>query len=146
MSFERDAEGVSPVIGVLLMMVIAVILAAVIGSFVFQANPIKKGVELYFVNVEAHTDGWINCTATGSDNVTISSLKILVNNQFFTPNNTNTIIDGRPHAAGLNDRIHGGVQIAIKSSSGYSSGQNIRLTISDIASGMLLSDLTVKVK
>ncbi len=98
------------------------------------------------MNVEAYTNGWINCTAVGRENVTVSSLKILIDDRFFNANNTNMVIDGKPYAAGLNDRIYGGAQIAMKSSNSYVAGQNIRLTISDTNSGTLLCDVVVKVK
>ena len=140
-----DERAITSVLGALLLVMMVMAIAGLVASSLFEKNLVKKGVELYFVNVEANTNGWINCTATGRDNVTISSLKMLVNNELFIANNTNMLIDGKPYAAGSNDRIYGGAQIAIRGSAGYSSGQDIRLTVSDTASGTLLCDVAVRV-
>jgi FlaG/FlaF family flagellin (archaellin) len=147
MNFREDAGAIiSTVLGVLLLVLITVVLAGLISVYLVQTTSIKKGVELYFIDVEVDANGWINCTATGSDNVSLSSLKILINDEIFQPNNTNTLINGKNYAIGSNDRIYGGARIAMKSAASYSQGQYIRLTISDINSGTLLYDKAVKVK
>lgn len=144
MNFRENARAISTVLGVLLLVLITVAIAGLIAVYLFQATSIKKGVELYFVDVEVHINGWVNCTAVGRENLTLVDLKILIDDKPFTPNNTNMLINGKPYSPGSNDRIYGGARIALKGSNGYSLGQSIRLIISHVNSGTLLCDIVVK--
>jgi flagellin-like protein len=49
---EKDEKGVSPVIGVILMVAITIILAAVIGAFVFGETPHEPS---FYINIEETT-------------------------------------------------------------------------------------------
>lgn len=53
--FRKDEKAVSPVIGVILMVAITVILAAAIGSSVFNQNPVQTASKAS-INVKAVTD------------------------------------------------------------------------------------------
>ncbi len=53
--FRKDEKAVSPVIGVILMVAITVILAAAIGSSVFNQNPAQTASKAS-INVKAETD------------------------------------------------------------------------------------------
>jgi FlaG/FlaF family flagellin (archaellin) len=125
------------------MVAITVILAAVIGSYVFGMGPPKQAPELYFSDVTAYTDGNVSATVTGSGNVTIGSLKWLVQDSEVTP--TSIYVNGV--AGDANTYISGGdrITIVVGETAGWVSGQEIRVTISDVATGDLLLDVTVNV-
>ncbi|MEM2924404.1 MAG: type IV pilin [Methanocellales archaeon] len=146
MNFRENASAISTVLGALLLVLITVVLAGLIAVYLLQITSIKKSVELYFVDVEANINGWINCTAVGRENVTLSNLKILINDELFTPNNTNMLINGKPYSQGSNDHIYGGARLAMKSSTSYSPGEIVRLTVSDVTSGLLLCEVEVKAR
>jgi flagellin-like protein len=76
MKWVKDEKGVSPVIGVILMVAITVILAAVIASFVFgMGSSVKK---TYNVAVTAQQIGSnVTVTLTGGPDVTsLSSINV----------------------------------------------------------------------
>lgn len=82
MKFRQNEEAVSPVIGVILMVAITVILAAVIAAFVFgmgtpvatpQASIIGKGVN--------GSTAYINLTSNGGDTLIGSDIQIRVSNK-----------------------------------------------------------------
>lgn len=144
MNFRENASAISTVLGALLLVLITVVLAGLIAVYLFQTTSIKKSIEFYFVDVEANTNGWINCTAIGRENVTLADLKILIDDKLFTPSNTNMLINGKPYSESTNDRIYGGARVAMKGSNGYLLGQSVRLIISEVNSGTVLCDAVVK--
>ncbi len=77
----RNDEAVSPVIGVILMVAITVILAAVIGVFVFQMpTPTKTPmVNMKFVRAQVGT-GNITLSQVGGEAITLSDVKLIVYN------------------------------------------------------------------
>jgi len=77
-SFKKEENAVSPVIGVILMVAITVILAAVIGAFVFGMGPSKSAPT---VNFRAYSDtaGIITVDVMGGDIVDYSTLNCTVN-------------------------------------------------------------------
>jgi len=76
-SFKKGEDAVSPVIGVILMVAITVILAAVIGAFVFSMGPGESAPTINF-RAGSGTAGTTNTTVDlvvmGGDNVAISDL------------------------------------------------------------------------
>lgn len=141
-SFERNAEAVSPVIGVILMVAITVILAAVIGSYVFGMGPPKQAPDLHFSDLDAKTDGNVSLTVTGSANVTLSSLKILVDNSEIAA--TSVYVNTVPGDSST--YISGGDRITIVTGQTWTVGQEIRVTITDIATGDPLADITLNAR
>lgn len=66
MKFRKNEEAVSPVIGVILMVAITVILAAVIAAFVFGMGTPQKAPQASIVITSATTStGYINLTHSG---------------------------------------------------------------------------------
>jgi flagellin-like protein len=82
---NKNEEGVSPVIGVILMVAITVILAAVIAAFVFGMGPPESGPTASLA-ISDHTDalpaaasadhGLIVVQHRGGDSITLSEFKI----------------------------------------------------------------------
>jgi flagellin-like protein len=76
-NFGRGEDAVSPVIGVILMVAITVVLAAVIGAFVFGMGPGERAPSINF-RVGSGTVASSNTTVAlqvmGGDNVPVSSL------------------------------------------------------------------------
>jgi len=80
---NKNEEGVSPVIGVILMVAITVILAAVIAAFVFGMGPPESAPQAQFV-VSDHGQplstgtGICEIQHKGGDPITSSDLKIII--------------------------------------------------------------------
>jgi flagellin-like protein len=82
---NKNEEGVSPVIGVILMVAITVILAAVIAAFVFGMGPPESGPTASLA-ISDHTDalpataladhGLIVVQHRGGDSITLSEFKV----------------------------------------------------------------------
>lgn len=141
-TFERNMEAVSPVIGVILMVAITVILAAVIGSYVFGMGPPAQAPDIHFSDLEATTDGNVSATVTGSGNVTLASLKWLVdNNEIATTSIYVNTVGGDDSTY-----IGGGDRIVIATGNTWTIGQEIRITITDKATGDLLADIAINAK
>jgi flagellin-like protein len=68
-----DDRGVSPVIGVILMVAITVILAAVIGTFVLGLGDSLQQAPQSTVNVEDATDDWSNHSSSNYTNALVIS-------------------------------------------------------------------------
>ena len=81
MKFRKSEEAVSPVIGVILMVAITVILAAVIAAFVFGMGPPKQApvssIRLASVNTTA-ADSSIKLDHQGGADITLSDVKLIV--------------------------------------------------------------------
>ncbi|MDD5474597.1 MAG: type IV pilin N-terminal domain-containing protein [Candidatus Methanoperedens sp.] len=79
MKITNNDEAVSPVIGVILMVAITVILAAVIAAFVFgMGTPTKTPtVNMQLVRAQVGT-GQITLTHSGGETVTLADVKLIV--------------------------------------------------------------------
>jgi flagellin-like protein len=83
---NKNEEGVSPVIGVILMVAITVILAAVIAAFVFGMGPPDSAPQVQFVvkdNSDAMSSsqtGVLDVQHKGGDPIVSSELKIIISN------------------------------------------------------------------
>ncbi len=96
MRFRKNEEAVSPVIGVILMVAITVILAAVIAAFVFGMGTPEKTPT---ANLKGTINGinWINISHEGGEDVKLSDVTITVTNE--TSGNAETGIVIEPSAA-----------------------------------------------
>jgi flagellin-like protein len=84
---NKNEEGVSPVIGVILMVAITVILAAVIASFVFGMGPPDSAPQVQFVvrdnstsSLSSNQDGIIIVQHKGGDSIISSELRVIITN------------------------------------------------------------------
>jgi flagellin-like protein len=79
---QNDERAVSPVIGVILMVAITVILAAVIGTFVLglgdQLGDTAPQASYDVDDVTTGTDGTIEVTKTGGQDIAVSDLRVVV--------------------------------------------------------------------
>jgi FlaG/FlaF family flagellin (archaellin) len=144
-NLQRNDEAITPVAGVILLLALSLILASIVLNFGMGAADIKKPPDLYFTQVEARPSGWISATAVGSSTINAGDLKILVDDQRFIPSSINFLIDDQPYSTS-NSHITGGSKIALKVAESYQIAQNVRVTIADIPTGSLLSDVEVKVR
>ena len=83
--FSKDEEAVSPVIGVILMVAITVILAAVIAAFVFgMSGSLKKQYTVAATVAQTGTNTVDFTYQGGPDASSLYGIQIVVNNTFFT--------------------------------------------------------------
>jgi flagellin-like protein len=80
MNFKQNEDAVSPVIGVILMVAITVILAAVIAAFVFGMTGNVQTTKTVAVTANLDKDGLLAVTLQGSSDVAdLKSLSMTVN-------------------------------------------------------------------
>lgn len=79
MKFEKNDEAVSPVIGVILMVAITVILAAVIAAFVFgMGTPTKAPQASLTISSTSTVTGNITVTHRGGDSLDLNKVKAII--------------------------------------------------------------------
>src|SRR5660397_289939 len=78
MRYKNNEEAVSPVIGVILMVAITVILAAVIAAFVFGMSPPPKAPSVQ-LRISADT-GNLTLTHNGGDSLILKDKRITITN------------------------------------------------------------------
>lgn len=152
-NFLKEEDAVSPVIGVILMVAITVILAAVIAAFVFGMGPPEQAPQSA-VRAAAYNDGTWNVVKLehqGGDAIV------------FTTANTKITIDGTSvNMSGLSgdaeQRFEAGEIMYIFNDSGslqqlgtsssaavsYIAGSTVNVKIIDVASQQMISDLDVR--
>jgi len=69
MAFTKNDEAVSPVIGVILMVAITVILAAVIAAFVFGMAGNIQSTKVVSMTATKNATGWVTVTNMGGNDV-----------------------------------------------------------------------------
>jgi len=77
-SFLKNEDGVSPVIGVILMVAITVILAAVVAGFVFGAIDMPGATPTASISVDSATEDEIVLVHDGGDSLMYSDTSIVV--------------------------------------------------------------------
>jgi len=78
MRFRKNEEAVSPVIGVILMVAITVILAAVIAAFVFGMGPPKQAPQASLTATTTNSTDAINLTHKGGDGIDLTKVKAII--------------------------------------------------------------------
>ena len=133
--FRENEEAVSPVIGVILMVAITVILAAVIATFVFKIGPTEMAPNLRFTNVAADaSDDAVTMTAIGTAVIPLGDLKCVVQDT----NATKAILaDG-----GTSGSIEAGERLNVTGVT-FSAGDSIHIVITHVPTGNLILDQTV---
>lgn len=144
-SLKNDKRAVAPVIGVILMVAITVILAAVIAAFVFGMGAPPTAPELYFSNLKCDSDNdKITATVVGSGNVSATSLTITysVEGDWVDPDPLEDAdFVGSPAAVG------GGSILNYDASTGApAAGDELHVVITHMPSGASLVDVTVRAK
>jgi flagellin-like protein len=164
MKFQKNEEAVSPVIGVILMVAITVILAAVIAAFVFniggnqQKTPVAslKVIDDAASNTSDTTDYLMDIQHKGGDNILASNMKIIVKNpnnvaESLIWNSTGFVWTGTnfttDQGAGLaaNAYFDVGETIVIKENSISANAGMYTVQIADTPTNSLLVDTTVSV-
>ncbi|MDI6903426.1 MAG: type IV pilin N-terminal domain-containing protein [Methanocellales archaeon] len=133
--FVKDEKAVSPVIGVILMVAITVILAAVIAAFVFGITPPAAAPDLHFTSVVADaSDDAVTMTAIGTAVVPLGDLKCVVQDTTATK----AIIAD----AGTTGSIEAGERLNLTGVS-FGAGDSVHVVITHTPTGTLLLDQTV---
>jgi flagellin-like protein len=123
LSDSDDSRAVSPVIGVILMVAITVILAAVIGTFVLGLGDSVESAPQASFNFDYDDTGTEEVTIRhrGGDNIDASKLEVRVNGNAVDAGDYNS-------DSTLSDQyssFNAGNEVIIQDTSGYSSGDNV---------------------
>ena len=161
LKMKRDEKAVSPVIGVILMVSITVILAAVIASFVFGlGSKAPKSAPQVSLQASAISDSKITITHQGGDSILWNNTKIILTNPatgnswyaILTVNATSGKVSTKSASTNLEvDAVNPsnylyfdpGEQITIYNVTFGSSGQTINVRVIDTASGQALLSANV---
>ncbi len=160
--FGREEKAVSPVIGVILMVAITVILAAVIASFVFGiGSKAPKAAPQVSLQAIAPADNKIIITHQGGDSILWNDTKIIITNPstggywyaLLVYNATAGKVEAKSASTGISvsavnpsnpQYFDPGEQITITNTTNFgSSGQTINVRVIDTASGQALLSATI---
>lgn len=95
MKFRKNEEAVSPVIGVILMVAITVILAAVIAAFVFgMGTPTSAPQASIVISSTSTSTGNITLTHRGGDNIDLFKTKAVIDGVNSSQRNTINLLNG----------------------------------------------------
>ncbi|MFA4935448.1 MAG: type IV pilin N-terminal domain-containing protein [Candidatus Methanoperedens sp.] len=157
MKFNKNEEAVSPVIGVILMVAITVILAAVIAAFVFGMGTPKVAPQASITITSASaTTGNITLSHAGGDAIDLNKVKAIVDGtasqhniisllnatgtQFFTAGD-NLVIQER--AAGVNATLNGAALPIGTSTTNFTLAPGkVTVTLIDTDSSQQISKIT----
>ncbi len=161
---NKKERAVSPVIGVILMVAITVILAAVIASFVFGiGSKAPKAAPQASLQASAVNDSAITITHQGGDSILWNDIKIIVTNSTggswyaqlkynasaTSSNYVDTATGSTLNVKVVNPSNHQyfdpGEQITVSPTTGKfgSSGQTVNIRVIDTASGQALLTTTI---
>lgn len=149
MKLRNNEEAVSPVIGVILMVAITVILAAVIAAFVFGMAPPAKAPSVQ-LRVTADT-GNLTLTHNGGDSLILKDERITITNAV-----NNTAVDGITTIALRGntpefqnstavDTLGAGASIVHKWAAPPAKGDILNIMLQDIPSGQVITQMKVTV-
>ncbi len=95
MKFRNDEEAVSPVIGVILMVAITVILAAVIAAFVFgMGTPTQAPQASVVISSVSASTGNITLTHRGGDSIDLFKTKAIIDGVNSSQHNVINLLNG----------------------------------------------------
>ncbi len=154
MKHIKNEEAVSPVIGVILMVVITVIIAAILAVFSFGIGGPTKApeVNLKYIGVANSTGGNLSLTHEGGDALILKDEKITVN---FASNGTTALSSSQPmpldSAGGFQyingkDTLAAGQKITGPLVAGIKVGEILEVIIVDTPTGQLISKARVVVQ
>ena len=135
-----DDRGVSPVIGVILMVAITVILAAVIGTFVLGLGDSLQQAPQSQLNVDAGNSSSFNISHAGGDSIPVSDLRVSVEGQSDDFSKADNFASGSEFSVGStatfkNDSL----------SANFSGDDEIRVQVIHGPSESILMDKTVEI-
>ena len=148
-SLKNDKRAVSPVIGVILMVAITVILAAVIAAFVFGYGAPEEApiAGMKIVDAEGSTET-ITIGHTGGDGVVLADTQVVVTPDITAPGTYEDMGTlNAPAAAGELGvaAIFEPGEMSIETTSGLTAGNTCRVTIIHVPSGHQLFSSTATV-
>jgi FlaG/FlaF family flagellin (archaellin) len=134
------------------MVAITVILAAVIGAFVFgMGGNIAPSLDLHFSGIEAHVAavGYLTMTASGTDSIAIAAAgaptvgpmtELIVVVEL---NGANDVVTGLAFAP-ADLRLDAGSRLTVTATTAFITGDDIHVVVTDPGTGTILVDTTVK--
>ena len=160
MKLRQNEEAVSPVIGVILMVAITVILAAVIAAFVFGMGPPKQApvASLRLTSADAATD-MLKIEHQGGADIVLKDVKFVVDNGVdrtsITTINTTKMLTGDAlnvyvgsASANAQLSLNGGTNLttpALDPIVNILAGQEVTVTMVDIPSGQQIANIRIRV-
>jgi flagellin-like protein len=159
--FLEEEGAVSPVIGVILMVAITVILAAVIAAFVFGMGPPEQAPQasIRATATEIGDNTTIKLEHQGGDQVVLASANTLVSITGNTTTEGSASFDLTGDAAnfdagdvmylyydGTDDELHVGTSSLVNADDSdiATSGETINVKIIDVTSQQMIADLSVR--
>jgi len=157
--FRKNEEAVSPVIGVILMVAITVILAAVIAAFVFGMGPPKQAPQASLrtstVNLTSPTS--VVVEHQGGADIILSDAKIIVeqgSNRYTYPAAGNTterlvagdklIVNSNTDSIKLNNVETNGASAATGTGYDIIAGSEVTVTFVDVPSGQQIAQMRIR--
>ena len=145
----NDERAVSPVIAEILMVAIVVVLAAVIGAFVFGVGPPTTALNLH-CTVISDTTSSVTLIFAGSDRSTKANVRVVIRdldgNYVNIGTLDGTIDSGTVEVYPDTDDVSGGTVAVITDAANLVSGHELSVVVTDTATGTVLSDAMVRVK
>jgi len=149
MRFRKNEEAVSPVIGVILMVAITVILAAVIAAFVFGMAPPAKAPSVQ-LRITANETA-LKITHNGGDSLILKDEKITITNAV-----NDTIFDGNTGIALKGnipefqvgtpvDTLGAGASIVHEWTVGPTKGDIYKVMLQDVPSGQVITQMQITI-
>ncbi len=138
---EED-RGVSPVIGVILMVAITVILAAVIGTFVLGLGDSLNQAPQAQLDVSSTSTDNITISHNGGDSIPESDLEVRFDSDAVALDNGTGISDGDEFSVGSSVTFNG----TAAGEGNFASGDEVRVRIIHKPSESILLDSTVDVE
>ncbi len=154
MRFRKNEEAVSPVIGVILMVAITVILAAVIAAFVFGMAPPAKApsvqLRITAVNTSDAGAGELKLTHNGGDALILKDEKITVTDAISNANyNVSAITLVQFQSATSLETLGAGASISHVWDTGANAapakGSILKVMLQDIPSGQVITQMQITV-
>jgi flagellin-like protein len=126
LSDSDDSRAVSPVIGVILMVAITVILAAVIGTFVLGlGDSVESAPQASFNFDYDDTNEKVTIRHRGGDNIDASKLEVRVNGASIADDGDVNYKDGGSTLSDQYSSFNAGNEVTIQDTNDYDSGDNV---------------------
>ncbi|MBN2109486.1 MAG: type IV pilin N-terminal domain-containing protein [Methanosarcinaceae archaeon] len=143
--FLKEEDAVSPVIGVILMVAITVILAAVIAAFVFGMGPPEQAPQasLRASAMTEGTDKYIKLEHQGGDAIVMSdsNTKVVVNGTTLTSYTLGEYKAGETLYLGSDTLAN---NTTTPTALSVSTGDTLNVKIIDVASQQMIADMNVR--
>ena len=134
--FSKDEEAVSPVIGVILMVAITVILAAVIAAFVFGMGSTLQKQYLVTASATQTESDTVQVTFTGGpDAESVRYLNVSIDGIYFTSGGTGSSTPENTFSGAADTEIPIGKTVELTNATAITTSQDRVLVVAQFADG-----------